>query len=520
MAASNLLLYMSLYIWLTAVVFRFLWVLLPQTGYIYPDEFFQATEITAGDIFGYRHTRTWEWNEGFPVRSPVFPYVFTGVPFYVLKLSFVASTITSRILIVAPRLFMTFASLMIDFAVYRICHHLRMDPAPPLCFFGSSFVTLVFYTRTFSNTAESILFALLLLLVISSMSNGNITRSKTDYLRYFLMGTLVTLGIWIRPTFVAFACVPLLWWFVDIFTLKWTFEKKVVALIRHMLAQCAFVGLGGVVAMIILTLVDSYYYGYLHRGEIVLTPLNFILYNLDTSSLREHGLHPRFMHFAVNLPLLFGPMALGLYTVIAYLLIRRKFIDYAKVLLSPRKLYKDKDILIDDDYKAQFIWSLLLCSIVASIALLSFIPHQEPRFISPVLLPLVILFARCLKGSSVTPLALLSWLIWNILGCTVFGLMHQGGVYPCLAYLQHYLHNAKSLQTSGTAYHVTFHRTYMPPQHLLAWTLMSHEREGNLHHSLALYDLKGSPKDALKVHVEKLISGQFESHDRESKVRK
>ena len=504
------------FLWLLTVFIRFLGVCLPQTGYIYPDEFFQSTEITAGDIFGFKHTRTWEWDDHFPLRSPAFPYVFTGIPFYITKMVFAAGNITSRTLIAAPRLFMTAASLIIDLSIYKICQHLHMDPRPSLCLLGTSFVTLIFYTRTFSNSVESILFVSLLLWVISAISKKNTVYLRKDCMRDFLMGFVVTVGVWIRPTFFAFACVPLLWWLMDICTLNWTVERNNTALVRHILKPCTFMGLGSFMTIIALTLIDSHYFGYLQNNELVLTPFNFILYNLDSSTIREHGLHPRIMHFAVNLPLLFGPMALSLYAVITSAVIKRKFIIGMKLLLSTRKMNKGK--IIDDDYKENFIWSMLLCSIVVSVALLSCIPHQEPRFIIPVLLPLIIIFSWCLTGSSVTPLAMLSWLIWNILGCTVFGIMHQGGVYPCLAYLQQYLYNARNLQTFGTAYHVTFYHTYMPPQHLLAWPL-SHEGERHLLHSLAVYDLKGSSKDTLKTHLEKLIREESETHDKKSEVR-
>ncbi|RUS17481.1 GPI mannosyltransferase, partial [Jimgerdemannia flammicorona] len=45
-------------------------------------------------------------------------------------------------------------------------------------------------------------------------------------------------------------------------------------------------------------------------GAPTITPLNNFLYNLDASNLASHGLHPRYLHIAVNLPLLFGPLAL------------------------------------------------------------------------------------------------------------------------------------------------------------------------------------------------------------------
>lgn len=46
------------------------------------------------------------------------------------------------------------------------------------------------------------------------------------------------------------------------------------------------------------------------EGDIVITPLNNLLYNLNVDNLAQHGLHPRYTHFVINLPLLFGPLAL------------------------------------------------------------------------------------------------------------------------------------------------------------------------------------------------------------------
>ena len=121
---------------------------------------------------------------------------------------------------------------MIDLSVYIICRNLHTDPAPSLCLLGTSFVTLVFYTRTFSNPAEAILFALLLLLIVLSISNRNVLRTKKDRARYFSIGVVVGVGIWIRPTFLAFACVPMVWCLLDICLLKWSTDKKIIKLIN------------------------------------------------------------------------------------------------------------------------------------------------------------------------------------------------------------------------------------------------------------------------------------------------
>ena len=504
-------------LWLTVLLFRFVWVFVPQTGYIHPDEFFQATEISAGDIFGFKHTRTWEFNETFPVRTVAFPYVFTGLPLYILKLVLGEEAVTSVTLIAAPRLWISAATLLIDLSVYKICRHLLIDPAPSLCLLGTSFVTLVFYTRTFSNTAEAILFALLLQLGVSAIANRNTLRTRIDRLRYFSIGVVTCTGIWIRPTFVTFAFVPLVCLLLDVCLLKWASHKDNIDLIAHVLRYFIPLGFGSIVAMFILIMADSHYFGYLQKRKLVFTPLNFIRYNLDTSSLKEHGLHPRITHLLVNMPLLYGPVALALYAYVGYAVVNRKFINCTKIFLSTsKKEHKD-----NEDYRMHLIGNMLLCSSLVPVILLSFIPHQEPRFITPVLVPLVILFSQSLIGSSNSPLIMLSWCIWNVLGCVMFGILHQGGVYPCLAHLQQYLYNARS-ETINTTYHMTFYHMYMPPQHLLAWPMSRHENEKGFHHSLTLYDLKGSSKDALEKHLDmlsKINSNEVETSGTKSEVR-
>lgn len=76
--------------------------------------------------------------------------------------------------------------------------------------------------------------------------------------------------------------------------------------------------LGGIIA------IDTIYF----RGDItqvVLTPYNNLLYNMSPTNLAEHGLHPRWLHVAVNLPLVVGP---GL--VIYGLLAIRRLIGQAR----------------------------------------------------------------------------------------------------------------------------------------------------------------------------------------------
>ena len=46
---------------------------------------------------------------------------------------------------------------------------------------------------------------------------------------------------------------------------------------------------------------------YFNSSFLELTPLNFLRYNLLPSNLAEHGLHPRWLHLVVNLPMIVTP---------------------------------------------------------------------------------------------------------------------------------------------------------------------------------------------------------------------
>ena len=55
-----------------------------------------------------------------------------------------------------------------------------------------------------------------------------------------------------------------------------------------------------------LVALDSFYF----RGSILdltFTPYNFLVYNLSPENLAEHGIHPRWLHLVVNLPMILGP---------------------------------------------------------------------------------------------------------------------------------------------------------------------------------------------------------------------
>lgn len=129
-----------------------------------------------GDIFELDVSRPWEFNTTFPLRSVVLPFVTVGVPCQLLKWLSVFTRlwlgrelVTPYILLVLPRLVSCTLSLICDFCLWRMCRTYGQNYAARLTVFASSYAVLVFATRTFSNTIEMVLFAILLCLVLESM---------------------------------------------------------------------------------------------------------------------------------------------------------------------------------------------------------------------------------------------------------------------------------------------------------------------------------------------------------------
>lgn len=134
----------------------------------------------------------------------------------------------------------------------------------------------------------------------------------------FVLATITVIGIFNRPTFIAFAFVPIFFW------LQRGLNSRSVSFKDFHIRMFVFI-LCGLPAAIFFILVDSFYFGYLTMAEIsqleiginnfVVTPVNFFKYNTNTKNLELHGLHPRFLHFLVNIPLLFNVLGIiGLLT--------------------------------------------------------------------------------------------------------------------------------------------------------------------------------------------------------------
>nr|XP_033797993.1 GPI mannosyltransferase 4 [Geotrypetes seraphini] len=440
-------------VWSVLSLFRLLWCLLPQTGYLHPDEFFQSPEVMAGDVLQLQVFRPWEFLPPSPCRSVVSPFITSGISFWVIhslqQLDILKNPPSSYTLLVFPRFFVTLSSFLLDLCIYHVAPLWGADRWPALALLAGSYVTTVFYTRTWSNAIEGLLFALLLLLVSSDAAPGTLAMPQHSRRKQSsLLGVLLVTGFFNRPTFPAFAVVPVLCWAGRLS------RYNVLQMTKELLKLVP----SATATAIVFIVADTLYFTPVqcqkssilsfvaHVGwNAVGTPLNFLTYNLSPSQLAQHGTHHRLTHLVVNGILLFGILHLWALSALT------KSCMYC--LCQMKRTHKMPPGPVP----------VLLLFCFVPLTLLSMFSHQEPRFLIPLILPLVLLNAR---GSKIA-----RWrfaiVCFNVAGAIFFGLLHQGGLVPALGHLEKIL-RSESQQNNASSVTLLFAHTYMPPRFLLS----------------------------------------------------
>jgi phosphatidylinositol glycan class Z len=284
------------------------------------------------------------------------------------------------------------------------------------------------------------------------------------HLKTFTLGSLLTFGFFTRFTFLFFF-FPIGFELVrhqDALLLE-QYTKKQDKVdpaafggpsIFKRLVTCIQILLQGFLAFLIwssiMIFVDTWYFQ--DTNGFVISPWNNLLYNLKHENVAQHGIHPRITHTFVNMPMLFG---------LTFLVTMWRFVHsiwYQKTMSS----------------STQWLYACVLIP----LCLISVSPHQEPRFLLPLTVPLHLLLARKRMSKS---LQVLSTTI-NLLMLFFFGFFHQAGIVPMLLSIQEpspSFHRpwlgdpcqfnrsvaSASFFASST---LVFYKTYMPPRFLLA----------------------------------------------------
>ncbi|KAJ2907196.1 GPI mannosyltransferase 4 [Zalerion maritima] len=428
--------------YLLLVLVRLWFALSPS--YLHPDENFQGPEVIAahglhidmqkpylGDsfpqlpppfptkhgsqIFSYPVRHTWEFTSDHPIRSVLPLWPVYGLPMLLLRWLWIGNGNDGEIPPIAVfwslRVLMFIISFVLeDWAIHELIQSPRQRRTAVLLV-ASSYVTWTYQTHTFSNSVETLIVAWCLVLIERIAESPH----KSSLLACSILGMVAVFGLFNRITFPAFLLIPGLR-LIPYFWNRQLCDSRPIALAATVTSALLTVSIA-------ISLDTAFYtpqsisWSDLISNPVI-TPLNNLLYNMQTENLAQHGLHPWYQHSLVNLPQLVGPALLLLFT-------------------HPQP-------------------SLRLYSAISGIFVLSIFQHQEARFLLPTI-PLMLSSVKLPKQLTPQRVWIAAWIIFNLIFGTLMGVYHQGGVVPGQVFI--------SGQPDAT--NAIWWRTYTPPIWLL-----------------------------------------------------
>ncbi|CAB4253726.1 similar to Saccharomyces cerevisiae YOR149C SMP3 Alpha 1,2-mannosyltransferase involved in glycosyl phosphatidyl inositol (GPI) biosynthesis [Maudiozyma barnettii] len=345
-----------------------------QPSYIHPDEHFQSLEILAQLFYGINGTIPWEYDLINGARSFVPLILYYGPVYYLLAC--ILHINNPSILLYCVRLQHALSFLLITYmSLSYIVPNSKACRSKAYVYVITSYVTWSFQSHSFSNSIET----LVLLATIATFSMQLEKSTQNYYLLSIFQGILITLGIFNRMTFPAFVFLPSLMVFWKYYLNHWRSFMLLILTI--------------VVTSFIFILIDTNIYG---SSIYIIAPMNNLLYNVSVDNLSQHGLHPRYTHILVNLPQLIGPGIL-------YMIPHHK------------------------NQIKSFFMSLPMLSIYSAILILSLFPHQELRFLTPLVPFICIKLAKCKS-----PIFFKIWVMFNLTMGIIIGVFHQSGIVDIL----------------------------------------------------------------------------------------
>lgn len=444
-------------------------------GYVHPDEFFQGGQEL---FFGCPPTIPWEFEPSNALRSIIPPTLLTWFPLKIYnwlrlliksgmsldEMSVGMGSLTGTEVLIVPRIACSvFSVLTVDWAVWSIYESVHKQNTRtttsgvpiPVLLLASAWPTLIMLTRPFSNSMETYILALLMATVLTIEVNDKheiFHKSSIDLNFCWKVGTVSALGIFTRFTFVFFAFPVLLVLLNNLVRSFGIRQGTIWKKLGWMGISFVFVALGIIWA-------DTSFYSsrvvddktgspgnnnlrsLFDNRPFILTPFNALTYNSKVSNLKDHGLHPRWTHALVNMLIMYGPLALVTYFLIGTTLWK----------------YPSRTATI---IRCNFTWIVSSAVVVFGLGFLSLAPHQEPRFVLPLLVPLVLLGEKPIQRYPTS--GAFVWGLFNLILFTLFGLLHQGGVTQSLLSVGS---TDKWMQQSRPTAWI-YMRTYMPPTFL------------------------------------------------------
>lgn len=422
--------------------------------------------------------------ENRPLFRSVLPiFMYCGIPLRILN-AFIP-TLSARLVLYAPRVFVFCISLLNDLIVRAIMRHASFKLSNQaseriMLIHNSSWTTLLFFSRTFSNTLETFLLNLFILTCLNQRGVNEAMSSSTpmskanlqprwklfnELLRNMILGAVLCFGCFTRITFPAFAlpvCLYTLYCRDDSFETEHRKQLDAPPTITLRLQKHGFflmrclLGFG--LLLVVIVVYDSLYVlQRQHRNVssmtelfsmLQLSPLNNLLYNMKEENLKNHGLHPFYFHFLVNLNLMFTPFA---YCFIPVLL-----------AVGKKRFQRADEQMREDNAKATAGKTLMACTVLSGLLILSLFPHQEGRFLLPLVFPVAVLSADEIMK---TQKRRMSWFMVNALLVLFYGFVHQAGIVPSLLFFKDNETTLLSSNASSSCF-LTY-EAYITPRFLL-----------------------------------------------------
>jgi hypothetical protein len=192
--------------------------------------------------------------------------------------------------------------------------------------------------------------------------------------------------------------------------------------------------------------------------QLVVAPLSNLMYNSQTTNLAKHGLHPRYLHMLVNMQLLFGPLFIIVIIGHVWAHVRHATTNTWAVVHGKFGVRRNGRHRVQQRIFAQQPF-LVMSSVIFPLMVLSTVPHQEPRFLLPLVIPIALAAGiaaetsqpkRCLKDKAESLHAsttqdrtkccrkhglVVLWVVFNGVMVVLFGGLHQAGVLRALVHI-------------------------------------------------------------------------------------
>jgi GPI mannosyltransferase 4 len=461
-------------------------------GYIHPDEFFQGGQELWFGSCPSTNDIPWEFQPQHALRSVVPPCTMTWIPLrlYSWMVAKSMENLSGMEVLVVPRLACSLVSIwLVDGSIWKLRQQsdsfdknyssaLSEGVPLPVLLLASSWPTVVMLTRPFSNTMETFCLATLLQIVTlkcsvhTALDNASRKQSSGNFLFAVKVGITCAFGLFTRFTFVFFAS-PVLFFLFH----RMVMTNQNGHLRFGQWKPLLWMTVSFMVVSILIIIVDTSYYQHhdAARSQLglglsvgsgqhlpftstrfVVTPLNAFRYNSQVSNLKEHGLHPLWTHCLVNMFILFGPLTLAAYISI---FVRSTW------WIGPQHatLKNSKGHELDNRPSYPQSWDYVSQAVILfGLAALSVAPHQEPRFLLPLLTPIILVGSTTLSGSGVWHYFVVLWIMFNLSLFTFFGVVHQAGVVHSLLAVGR--NGSISIDRNQSLW--IYWRTYMPPSFL------------------------------------------------------